>query len=101
VGSMEAGAQQRRRGRGRRRDDPSHRTTRARGVSGGDSGSAEGKPISSLTGEAAIHTESRWEAAAIGDPDGQRELHQSAIRIWDGRRSVIRSIRCAANAFRF
>jgi len=33
-------------------------------------------------------------------PDGQRGLHQSAIRIWDGRRSVIRSIRFAASAFR-
>jgi hypothetical protein len=27
-------------------------------------------PISSFPGEAAIHTESRWKAAAIGDPDG-------------------------------
>jgi len=38
----------------------------------------------------------------VGDhSDGQRGLHQSAIRIWDGRRSVIRSIRFAASAFRF
>ena len=32
---------------------------------------AEGRPISSFPGEAAIHTESRWEAAAIGDTDGE------------------------------
>ena len=44
---------------------------RGRGrVSGGDPGDAAGRPISPFTGEAAIHTESRWEAAAIGDPDG-------------------------------
>jgi len=35
------------------------------------------------------------------DADGQRELHQSAIRIWDGRRFAIRSIRFAASASRF
>src|ERR1700752_2500743 len=68
---MEAGAQQRRRGRGGRGDDPSHRTTRAGGVFIGDSGSAEGRPISTFPGEAAIHTEGRWEAAAIGDTDGK------------------------------
>ena len=68
MGSMEAGAQQRRRSRGRRRDDPSHRATRARGVSGGDSGGVAGRPISSFPGEAAIHTESRWEAAVNGIP---------------------------------
>jgi len=71
MGSMEAGAQQRRRGRGRCGDDPSHRRTRAGGVSVGDSGSAEGRPISSFPGEAAIHTEGGWEAAAIGDTDGK------------------------------
>src|SRR5690349_13398970 len=67
---MEAGAQQRRRGRGRCGNNPGNRTTRARGVSGGNSGSVAGRPISSFPGEAAIHTESRWEAAAIGDTDG-------------------------------
>ena len=67
---MEAGAQQRRRGGDRRGDDPGDRTTRARGVSVGNPGGAAGRPISSFPGEAAIHTESRWEAAAIGDPDG-------------------------------
>src|SRR5215469_1805988 len=67
---MEAGAQQWWRGRGRRGDHPGHRTTRAGRVSGGNSGGAAGRPVSSLPGEAAIHTESRWEAAAIGDPDG-------------------------------
>ena len=70
MGSMEAGAQQRRRGGGGCGDDPGHRRTRGRRVSGGDPGSAAGRPISSFPGEAAIHTESRWEAAAIGDTDG-------------------------------
>src|SRR5215470_3951938 len=41
-------------------------------VSGGHTRGAAGRPISTATGEAAIHTESRWEAAAIGDPDGTR-----------------------------
>ena len=49
-GSMEAGAQQRRRGRGRRGDDSGHRTTRARGVSGGNPGSIAGRPISPFPG---------------------------------------------------
>ena len=35
------------------------------------------------------------------DSDGQRELHSIAIRIWDGRRSAIRSIRFAASASKF
>ncbi len=70
MGSMEAGAQQRWRGRGGCGDDPGNRTTRARRVSGGASGGAAGRPISSFPGEAAVHTESRWEAAAIGDTDG-------------------------------
>ena len=30
-----------------------------------------GRPISPFPGEAAVHTESRWEAAAIGDTDGK------------------------------
>ena len=60
----------RRRGRDRCGDNPGYRTTRARGVSSGDSASVTGRPISSFPGEAAIHTESRWEAAAIGDTDG-------------------------------
>ena len=50
---------------------------------------------------ARIHTEGEWEAAAVGDTDGQRELHWSTNRIWDGRRSAIRSIRFAASASRF
>src|SRR5206468_410078 len=33
-------------------------------------GSAVDRPISPFPGEAAIYTEGRWEAAAIGDPDG-------------------------------
>src|SRR6266568_331405 len=67
---MEAGAQQWRRSGSRRGNDPGHRTTRARGVSGGNSGSGAGRPIASFPGEAAIHTEGRWEAAAVGDTDG-------------------------------
>ena len=42
-----------------------------------------------------------WEAEAVGNTDGQRELHSIAIRIWDGRRSAIRSIRFAASASKF
>lgn len=42
MGSMEASAQQWWRGGGGRGDNPGHRTTRARGVSGGDSSSAAG-----------------------------------------------------------
>src|SRR6185295_5735328 len=69
---METGAQQRWRGGGRCGKYPGHRTTRARGDTGGDPSSVASRPISSVPGEAAIHTESRWEAAAIGDPDGER-----------------------------
>ena len=39
--------------------------------------------------------------AGARNPNGTRKLHQSAIRIWDGRRSAIRSIRFAATASRF
>ena len=39
--------------------------------------------------------------ATVRDTDGQRELHSIAIRIWDGRRSAIRSIRFAASASKF
>ena len=49
-------------------DDPDHRAVRSGEVSGGDSGSAADRLISPLPGEAAIYTEGRWEAAAIGDP---------------------------------
>src|SRR5438132_10415596 len=67
---METGAQQRRRGRSRWGNDPGDRTTRRRRVSGGDRSSVAWRRISPFTGEAAIHTESRWEAAAVGDTDG-------------------------------
>jgi len=70
VGSMEAGEQQPRCGRKRCGDDSGHRTTRRGGVSGGDPGGITGRPISPFPGEAAVHTESRREAAAVGDPDG-------------------------------
>jgi RNA-directed DNA polymerase len=55
--------------------------TRAGGVSVGDSGSAEGRPISSFPGEEAVHTESRWEAAAIGDTDGKGSGVQMATKL--------------------
>ena len=72
MGSMEASAQQRRRGGRGRGDDASHRATRAReSFSKEIQADAAGRPISPFTGEAAIHTESRWEAAAIGDTDGE------------------------------
>jgi hypothetical protein len=44
-------------------------TTRAGGVDSGDPGGVACRLISSFPGEAAIHTESRWEAATIGDTD--------------------------------
>ena len=48
-----------------------HRATRAwSSFSAEIQADAAGRPISPFTGEAAIHTESRWEAAAIGDTDG-------------------------------
>ena len=57
--------------------------------------------VSTTAGAEGNDPEARRRGAATRDSDGQRELHQSAIRIWDGRRSVIRSIRFAASAFRF
>jgi RNA-directed DNA polymerase len=42
-----------------------------------------------------------WRGAQAWHPHGQRELHSIAIRIWDGRRSAIRSIRFAASASKF
>src|SRR5262249_53340851 len=33
--------------------------------------------------------------------DDQRELHLSPVRLWDGLRSVILSIRCAAGASKY
>src|ERR1035441_1852587 len=67
---MEARAQQPWRSRDRRGDDPGDRTTRRGRVLGGDRGGVAGRPISSFSREAAIHTKSRWEAAAVGDTDG-------------------------------
>ena len=55
-------------------DEVTLRSIEERGVdavSRRDTGRPEGRPISSVTGEAAIHTESRWEAAATGDTDGK------------------------------
>src|SRR4051812_13838736 len=81
---MEAGAQQRRRGRGRRGDDPGHRPTRAGRISRGDSGGVASRPISSFAGEAAVHSESRWEAAAIGDTDGAGSSGADGSEACDG-----------------
>src|SRR5215469_4633262 len=68
---METGAQQSWRGGNRRGDDPGDRTTRRGRDSGGDRGGAAGRPISSFPGEATIPTESRGEAAALGDTAGK------------------------------
>src|SRR5689334_6006943 len=67
---METGAQQWWRGGNRCGDDPGYRAIGGGEISGRDSGSAAGRPISPFPGEAAVDTESRWKAAAIGDPDG-------------------------------
>jgi len=67
---VEASAQQRRRGRSGCGNDPGHRAVGRGGISGGNPGGVAGRPISPLPGEAAVHTEGRWEAAAIGDTDG-------------------------------
>src|SRR6266568_4666197 len=67
---METSAQQWRRGGDRCGNDPGHRTTRRGRVSSGDGSGVACRPISPLPGEAAIHTESGWEAAAVGDTDG-------------------------------
>src|ERR1700757_4386901 len=67
---METSTQQSRRGRDGWGNDPGNRTTRRGRVPGGDRSCAAGRTISSFTGEAAIHTESRRKAAAVGDTDG-------------------------------
>ena len=61
------------------------------------------RQLSDCVGAPGSHTEARTagEDSAVGHPDGQRELHLSPVRIWDGRRSVIRSIRCAASASKY
>ena len=70
MGSVEASAQQRRCG-GRGCETIQAIEQRGRGkFLEGDTGGAAGRPISSFPGEAAMDTESRWEAAAIGDTDG-------------------------------
>ena len=71
MGSRETGAQPSWRGGNRRGDDPGDRTTRRGRVAGGDRGGVAGRPIASFPGEAAIPTESRGEAAALGDTDGK------------------------------
>ena len=68
---------------------------------GKDPGEAVGGHLRSQPGEAGRDTEAERGHADVRDSDGQRELHQSAIRIWDGRRFAIRSIRFAASASRF
>src|SRR5712692_1613518 len=67
---MEASAQQPGSGRRGCKHAAIHRGARSEAVSRADTGRSQNRPISSLAGEAAIHTESRWEAAAIGDTDG-------------------------------
>src|SRR5215469_11040014 len=67
---MEASASQSRGSRRRCRNDPSYRTTRRRGVFGGNPSSTARRPISSTPGKETIHTERAREAAAVGDTDG-------------------------------
>src|SRR5438309_2362154 len=67
---METSAQQRRRGGNRQGNDSAHRKPRSGGVSKRDSGGAGCRPISPFPGEAAVDTESRWEAEAIRHTDG-------------------------------
>jgi len=67
VGSVEAGAQQRRSGGRGSSHAAIHRGARSGRVSRREPGRPSGRPISPATGEEAIHTESRWEAAAAGD----------------------------------
>src|ERR1019366_6204545 len=67
---MDAGTQQWR-GGGRGPSHVSiHRGARSDAVSRRDTGRPEGRPISPLSGEAAIHRERRWQAAATGGTDG-------------------------------
>jgi hypothetical protein len=66
-----------------------------------DPGEVAGRNLRSHTREANGNQEAERGCQKARNSDGQRELHQSAIRIWDGRRSAIRSIRFAASASRF
>ena len=81
MGSREASAQQPRRGGHRWGNDPGHRTTRRGRVSHGDRSRAASRPISSVSGQTTIHTESRWEAAAVGIPTGRDRVVQMATKI--------------------
>ena len=98
MGSMETGAQQRWRGGGRCGKYPGHRTTRARGDTGGDPSRVASRPISSVPGEAAIHTESRWEAAAIGDPDGDRSGGADGLNVRIDHK-VVTLVACYSDRF--
>src|SRR5450755_3398196 len=69
---MEASAQQPWCGGDGRGDNPGYRATRRGRVSGGNRSSIAGRPISADAGKAAIHSEGRWEAAAIGNTNGTR-----------------------------
>ena len=66
-----------------------------------DPGTVVERDLSAATGKTGGNSEAGRRGAEAWHPDGQRELHQSAICIWDGRRSAIRSIRFAASASRF
>src|ERR1044071_4247889 len=67
---METSAQQRRSGGRGSSHLAIHRGARRGAISRSDTSRYEGRRLSPLTGEAAIHTESGREAAATGDTDG-------------------------------
>jgi hypothetical protein len=63
------------------------------------------RDLQTATGEAGRDTQAVRRGASVGYPDGQRRLHWTAVRIWDGRRSVIRfthfeasALKCSRNA---
>ncbi len=68
---METGEGERRCRRGGRGVHRRHRRTRGGRVSEGDTERPEGRQVSTVTGEAAIHPQRGREAEAAGDTDGE------------------------------
>src|ERR1035437_8158701 len=71
---METGASQSGRARGGRRKDRRNRSvgSRCEGISGRNPGLASHQDLHADSGTARLHTESEWEAAAVGHSDGAR-----------------------------